>query len=250
MNDSYGKLSSEFYDAEKGFAEELETDFFASWIERAPGPALEAMCGSGRLMLPLLRRGFRVDGVDDSGPMLENLRARIGEAGLAEPKIYRQSIVDLDLPERYGLIFIALGSFQLLPKEVLDRVLVGLRRHLVPGGWLLLDTFLPWELIENRRELVMSVRSASGPGGLIQLRSETTIVRGSQYYVWKNTYRRGEEVEYETLRVNWYFPSDLAPRLEAAGFDAVVRPLPVASPQPRRYLYEAAASTKIGSNTR
>jgi hypothetical protein len=53
---AYQGLCSQFYDLDKPEAPPDEVDFYADAIAAADGQALEAMCGSGRLLIPLLRR--------------------------------------------------------------------------------------------------------------------------------------------------------------------------------------------------
>src|SRR3990167_9087512 len=53
---AYGQLCSQFYDATEKYASDQEVDFFTSCIEQHPGRVLEAMSGSGRLQIPLIRR--------------------------------------------------------------------------------------------------------------------------------------------------------------------------------------------------
>jgi hypothetical protein len=48
-----------------------------------PGPALELGIGTGRIALPLAARGVRVDGIDLSRAMVDQLRAKPGGDGLA-----------------------------------------------------------------------------------------------------------------------------------------------------------------------
>ena len=47
-----------------------DVGFFRDAIERCGEPALDAGCGTGRLLLPFLRSGMDVDGSDVSGDML------------------------------------------------------------------------------------------------------------------------------------------------------------------------------------
>src|SRR5262245_23366046 len=47
-----------------------DVPFYAGLVAEAGGPALELMCGSGRVLLPLLRMGVDADGVDCSPEML------------------------------------------------------------------------------------------------------------------------------------------------------------------------------------
>lgn len=146
MNDqltAYGKLCSLFYDATKAFAPQREVDFYASFIEQNPGRVLEAMCGSGRLLIPLMQRGYVVDGVDNSAIMLERCRER-AEALQVNPELYEQSLEALQLPHVYSVVTIAVASFQLIIKEEdALKALQKLHDHMQTGGQLLIDIFIP-----------------------------------------------------------------------------------------------------------
>ena len=84
---SYGDLCTEFYDLDKPTAPELALEWYgaalAGALEESPGRVLEPMCGSGRFLVPLLKRGLLVDGVDPSEPMLKACRARVADAYFA-----------------------------------------------------------------------------------------------------------------------------------------------------------------------
>ncbi len=237
----YQRLCTEFYDADKPEADLAEVDYFAGHVQRARGPVLEAMCGSGRLLIPLLKRGLHVEGVDNSPEMLASLGARCRQAGLISPVAHAQSIVALSLPHRYALIFIALGSIQLLPEELLPDALAGLRASLLDGGLLVVDTFIPWELIRSEEAVHEAKRKVMAPGGMIHLHQATEVDKARKRYVWRNRYERNDETEEETLTVRWYEPDELLEKFRAAGFTAECRGIPVTSPTPRRYLYEARA---------
>jgi SAM-dependent methyltransferase len=140
---AYSTLCSLYYDAVKAYAGAAETDFYASFIQRHPGRALEAMSGSGRLAIPLLQRGYVVDGVDNSSAMLTRCQERLMALGLTMQQ-YNQSLEELALPHCYSVITIAVGSFQLITQR--DTALLTLQKlyeHLLPGGVLLIDFFIP-----------------------------------------------------------------------------------------------------------
>lgn len=140
---AYGELSSLFYDATENYASEQEIKFFTSFIEQHPGRVLEAMSGSGRLQIPLMQRGYIVDGVDISYAMLARCQQRCAKLGL-EPELYEQSLENLALPYKYSTITIAVGSLQLITdSNLLLKALKNLNAHMLPGGNLLIDTFVP-----------------------------------------------------------------------------------------------------------
>ena len=140
---AYGQLYSEYYDATEKYASEQEVDFFSSFIEHNPGRVLEAMSGSGRLQIPLMQRGYVVDGADNSHDMLDRCRQRCKVLGL-EPKLYEQSLENLKLPYKYSTVIIAFGSLQLIADEVIVlQALKNLHYHMLDGGNLLIDIFVP-----------------------------------------------------------------------------------------------------------
>jgi len=140
---AYGELCSLFYDATEKYASESEIDFFASKIAQYPGRALEAMSGSGRLQIPLMARGYIVDGVDNSAAMLARCRQRCAMLGL-KPELYEQSLENMVLPHRYSTVIIAVGSLQLITDQLLVlKMLKNIHAHMLASGNLFIDIFVP-----------------------------------------------------------------------------------------------------------
>ncbi len=142
---AYGRLCTLFYDADKPRASTAEVDWYAERLPRDAGPMLEAMAGSGRLLLPLLERRINVHGVDASPAMVASCEARLAAAGLSTP-LFRQDVATLNLPFRYAAAIVAAGSFQLLADPAAaQKALERLRAHLVAPGVLLMDLYVPTE---------------------------------------------------------------------------------------------------------
>lgn len=135
-----------------------EIEWFQPFVE-AGQPALDAGCGTGRLLIPYLRAGLDVDGCDISPDMLALCRERAEREGLPSPNLYAQAMDELDLPRRYRTIVVcgALG----LGGSDLPVALRRLYDHLEPGGLLVVDNEVPyaqpylWKLFpkEERGEL-------------------------------------------------------------------------------------------------
>jgi SAM-dependent methyltransferase len=140
---AYDQLCSQFYDATEKYASQEEVHFFDSLLKQYPGRILEAMSGSGRLQIPLMQRGYVVDGVDHSDAMLERCRQRCTKLGLT-PELYEQSLETLSLPHKYRFVIIAVGSLQLITDHVhVLQALKKLHDHMLPGGHLFIDIFVP-----------------------------------------------------------------------------------------------------------
>ena len=77
-----------------------DLEFFRDAIKRCGEPALDAGCGTGRLLLPFLRLGLDVDGSDVSTDMLGWCATKAEAEGLSV-NLYPQPMHELDLPRRY-----------------------------------------------------------------------------------------------------------------------------------------------------
>jgi SAM-dependent methyltransferase len=121
--------------------------FYQTLADERGGPILDLACGTGRLLLPLVRAGHTVVGVDRSRPMLARAAARI--ARLARPLRRRALLVQGDLRalgfrRRFQFAIAAFHSVQHLHSDAeLGGFFEGAARALRPGGWLAFDTFAP-----------------------------------------------------------------------------------------------------------
>lgn len=121
-----------------------EIAYFQQQIEKNGQPALDAGCGTGRLLIPFLRAGLDVDGCDVSGDMLAYCQQTAEREGLS-PRLHRQALHKLDLPRRYQTI-VACGVFGIgVSREKDFLALQRFHQHLLPGGLLLLEVYLPYE---------------------------------------------------------------------------------------------------------
>ena len=221
---AYGSLGTLFYDADKPRAGEAEVAWYAARLPRDAGPVLEAMAGSGRLLVPLLEAGFEVHGVDSSEAMLANCEKRIAICGRAT-QLYRQNVTTLNLPTRYAAAFIAAGSFQLLadPIAALD-ALLRIRAHLIDPGLLLLDLFVPAEAEHPPGEPIVEVRTVTaGEGVHIGLRSETSCDVDLRRIDVRTRYERRDQTtitarEDETWALTWYTEGEAVRLLGDAGY--------------------------------
>ncbi len=221
---SYGQLCTLFYDADKPVAPDAEVTWYAQRLPQEAGPLLELMCGSGRLLVPLVASGLKLHGVDSSAAMLGSCEARLAARGHSSP-LFRQDLAHLNLPFRYGGAFIAAGSFQLLAEpDAAMTALQRIRAHLVEPGLLLLNMFIPSNSEQRLGAPLVEVRTVQlGDGSQIALRSETTVWAETRMSrtEYRYAHRRGATrlaEEHETLTLTWYPPDDIAAMLADAGF--------------------------------
>jgi SAM-dependent methyltransferase len=103
---------------------------------------LEVTCGTGRVAVPLAEAGIRIVGVDISEPMLDVARNRA--AALTNAEWVQADMRSFDLSEEFGLVYIPIGSFQLM-YSVEDQIaaLTCIHKHLAPGGRLAFEVENP-----------------------------------------------------------------------------------------------------------
>lgn len=224
---SAGALGALFYDAERPPVRDAELRWYAERLPRDGGSVLEVMCGSGRLLVPLLRAGVAMHGIDPSAALLDACASRVAAARL-NATLVRQAMHEINLPFRYTGAFIAGGAFQRLTDPVAVRsALARLRAHLVPPGILLLDLFVPSTTAQRLGAALVEVRTTQLPDGTrIALRSETTTYSEERIAHTRNRYvhRRGTArlaEETESSSFTWYPPEEIASLVADAGFDSV-----------------------------
>jgi len=139
----YGKFYAQGYDI--GTEETHITQFYLSQWKRLgkPGPVLEPMCGTGLKLIPFIQAGAVCDGLDASSHMLSVCQAKLDELNL-KSELYHQNLEIMQLPKRYGFIFIPGGSIgHLYDKSIALQGLRRLKDHLLPESWLIFDVRPP-----------------------------------------------------------------------------------------------------------
>jgi len=105
------------------------------------GPALELAIGTGRLALPLMRRGVSVHGIDASPAMVERLRTKPGGADI---DVAIGDFASTKLENTFELVFVAFNTFFNLPSaEDQVQCFRNVATMLRPRGSFLIEAFVP-----------------------------------------------------------------------------------------------------------
>jgi SAM-dependent methyltransferase len=215
-----------------------EIAYFGRLVERGQ-PALDAGCGTGRLLLPWLRAGYDVDGSDVSADMIALCRERARREGL-DPTLYVQPLHALASDRLYRTIVVCgvfgLGTTREQDQQGLDRI----RQCLAPGGTLVLDNEVPYSSASRFRRWAKayrgelptawpesSERRRAADGSEYELRSRTVGVdpldQTNTLEMRAQKWVAGELVatEEHTLSMRSYFRDELVLMLERAGFHDV-----------------------------
>jgi SAM-dependent methyltransferase len=215
-----------------------EIEYFRRFITRGQ-PALDAGCGTGRLLLPWLRDGLDVDDCDVSADMISLCRSQARREGL-DPTLLVQPLHELAPPRTYATI-VACGVFGLGSSRAEDHeALCRFRRCLEPEGTLVLDNEVPYSnallwhqwTAEERKRLPgpwpqSGDRRRTEDGFELELRSRTLDVDPlDQTAVLEIRAEKRQDgrlvaAEERALAMRMYFRDELLLMLDRAGFRRV-----------------------------
>ncbi|MEJ2330750.1 MAG: class I SAM-dependent methyltransferase [Gammaproteobacteria bacterium] len=136
---SFGDDASELYrDLQRG-DEVAAVEFLARLAGN--GPALELAIGTGRVALPLAARGIRVEGIDISPAMVDQLRAKPG--GDKIPVVIGD-FADVPASGTYRLIYVVWNTlFNLLTQEDQVKCFMNVAQHLTEDGSFVIEALVP-----------------------------------------------------------------------------------------------------------
>ncbi|MEJ2212296.1 MAG: class I SAM-dependent methyltransferase [Anaerolineae bacterium] len=136
---SFGADVSELYrDLQRG-DEIVAVEFLARLAGH--GPTLELAIGTGRIALPLAARGIRVDGIDISPAMVDQLRARPGGD---EISVVIGDFADVPVSGTYRLIYVVWNTlFNLLTQEDQVKCFMNVAHHLAEDGSFVIEALVP-----------------------------------------------------------------------------------------------------------
>jgi SAM-dependent methyltransferase len=144
----------------------MATDWFAAWAERyddglgemgaaatisatvdvlaelaGDGRALELAIGTGRIALPLAARGVAVSGIELSEPMVAQLRAKPGGAGIP---VTLGDMTTTRVEGTFTLVYLVFNTINnLTTQDAQVACFENAARHLEPGGSFLIEVGVP-----------------------------------------------------------------------------------------------------------
>jgi SAM-dependent methyltransferase len=201
------------------------------WVERAKGargPVLEAGCGTGRVLLPILEAGVDAEGLDLHPGMLDVLKQKAAARGLSA-RVHLADMRDFTMARRYRLITVPFRAFMhLLTTEDQLRALRCMREHLEPGGALVLNLFYPtFERMvepgdEERLEREFPHPESGLPVALVSVKREYDrvgqLLRAELELRESDARGYAKAVHPHKVSLRWIFRFEMELLLQAAGF--------------------------------
>ncbi|MDR1641715.1 MAG: class I SAM-dependent methyltransferase [Clostridiales bacterium] len=107
----------------------------------AGGRALEFAVGTGRVAIPLVKRGVSVTGIELSQPMIDQLRTKMDESSLY---VICGDMKSVRAPGDYSLVYLVYNTISnLLTQEDQVECFRNAARHLAPGGRFVIELWVP-----------------------------------------------------------------------------------------------------------
>jgi ubiquinone/menaquinone biosynthesis C-methylase UbiE len=142
----YDSFIAEYYDSSPMVLQRThDVAFYVSAVRKYGDPVLELGCGTGRITAAIADAGYRIVGLDISAKMLERAiekRNALRREAKDRVQFVRRNMTEFELGEKFRTIVIPFRPFQhLLEIEQQMNCLHCVRRHLAPGGHLIVDFF-------------------------------------------------------------------------------------------------------------
>lgn len=205
----FSPFYSEFYDLEHTEIPKEDWQKLRSLLQE--GPVLEAMCGSGRYLVPLKEQSVDIEGLEICPFMLQACRQKLQGKGLMCP-LYEQNIESMQIAQTYRLIFILAKSLSMLKKEKISEVFERLYRHLFPGGRLFFDL---WAVPEGDVPLQnCEKKTFPKEGRILEMEEEFLYEPTLSRYLLTNRYFSSQDL----IQVQLYEREEIEEKLLEVGF--------------------------------
>lgn len=210
----------------------------AAWYRRLArrtgGPVLEGACGTGRVAWEIARAGIEVVGFDSSPSMLRAAAAKgasMPPGAARRATFVRGDLRDFTIGRTFPLAIVPFRAFQCLLTPGDQRAsLLRFRRHLRPGGRLVLDLFDPaYEYLTPsmpRRfaERVSVPHPVRGTRVSVEIRRLALdpvgqVMRDLWTFREETPAGRTVRVEREVLALRWSFRWEMRHLFELTGFE-------------------------------
>lgn len=222
MKNYYGSLCTEMYEILHEKASEDELQFYLSYANHND-KILEALCGSGRFLVPFLNRGFDITGLDLSLEMLAKLKKKAPDA-----KLIQADILEYSSHEKYDYIFISSGSVSLFTDmNICLSILKKLKKMLMPNGKFVFAVDTIKNRLENDDDYKVLVSTKTKEGFALILKSKNYFDEKSQtqfspgIYELYNDKKELLQKEYMDFQTHLYRFGEMEQYLKEIGFTDV-----------------------------
>jgi SAM-dependent methyltransferase len=222
MSLGYNALISEAYSHWYASRDAAERDFYASFLRKTKGVALEIACGSGQLLIFYMKAGYAVEGFDASQAMLD-IAYREAKKEHLSLALSCQTMEELSLGKSYTLLYGPFGALHHVEdKKSAQQALRNFYAHTTSGGTLLLHFLVPPAQGFNR-DLGMTHQAVRGDGATLSTYGKSSYDTHTKMMVShvRITVSKDNKVIDETRwidRLRLYDEAEVSAMIEEAGY--------------------------------
>ena len=207
---TYGDAIAEIYDR---WYTSLDAEGAVTLLAElaGPGPVLELGIGTGRVALPLVRRGIEVHGIDASEAMVAKLRAKPDGDGI---RVTIGDFADVAIEGEFSLVCIPFNTlFCLLTQEDQLRCFQNVAGVLAADGVFVVEAFVP-DLSRFDREQRLSLEGYEPDGLRIEASKHD---RMNQRVESRHVVIKEAGIKFYPLQIRYAYPSELDLMARIAG---------------------------------
>jgi SAM-dependent methyltransferase len=138
-------ILAELYDLVPGYLNRTDRQFYVNLCQEIDGDILELGSGTGRILIPIAKKGYKITGLDLSENMLSVCRKKLSKYDdniQNNVTLVQGSMTNFDLGKKFDLITIPFRAFQhLIERENQESGLRCVHKHLKDNGRLVFDVF-------------------------------------------------------------------------------------------------------------
>jgi len=207
----------------------LRSEDMAYWRGTAldnGGPVLELGCGTGRVLLRLLKDSLKADGLDNDPDMLQFINRSIPPKLLSQVNVFEADMRDFRLPKHYSLIIIPCNTLSTFDQADRSRIFRSAQQHLTSDGLFIFSIPNPLILAQlppqGEPELEDDF-SHPATGNQVEVYSSWKMDGNTIAFNWQYQHRYPDHVVEESHSTTHYLdpPQDYVRDLKTAGLNPV-----------------------------
>ncbi|WP_185766352.1 class I SAM-dependent methyltransferase [Niallia circulans] len=204
-----------------------EIPFLQKWASKQQGLIIDIACGTGRVTIPLAKKGYNLVGVDIHKGMLTQAKKKAANLHL-QIRWIEQDCTQLDLCIKSNLVYSVGNSFQhFLTNESQDGLLTSINKSLEVEGLFIFNTRFPSveELLQPSTEEYWKSYTDNETLNIVDLFtiSEYDSLKQIQHYTTIRKYKdnAGDIIKEKRTNISlrYVFPQEMERLLFAFGFE-------------------------------
>jgi len=211
--------NGQLYDIINSKVTQQDLPFYLDSIDKYGEPILELACGTGRLTIPIQKKGYSITGVDISEGMVSEARKKAQEKKI-DINIHLADIRNFDLKGKFPLIILPFNSIcHLHDYDSIFSCLKCVKKHLTDDGRFIVDVFNPsFEHLTRDKDTRTPIGEFALNDQKVNI-TETNIYNRSSQINYIRWHHDTDGIETtEDLNMRMFYPQELDNYLKFSGF--------------------------------